>query len=88
MTLPSAFAAMRQNQHAAKHRSGRRSSRGVVSRIVPAIVFHGDHDKTVHPCNGDQVIAQLREALNIDFASNGSGWSGTGWPCLQPRPAP
>jgi poly(3-hydroxybutyrate) depolymerase len=28
---------------------------------VPAIVFHGDQDTTVHPNNGDQVIAQLRE---------------------------
>jgi len=24
----------------------------------PAIVFHGDRDTTVHPCNGDQVIRQ------------------------------
>ena len=22
------------------------------------IVFHGDHDQTVHPCNGEQVLAQ------------------------------
>lgn len=25
---------------------------------VPTIVFHGDRDTTVHPCNGEQVIAQ------------------------------
>jgi poly(3-hydroxybutyrate) depolymerase len=25
---------------------------------VPTIVFHGDRDSTVHPNNGDQVIAQ------------------------------
>jgi poly(3-hydroxybutyrate) depolymerase len=54
--IPSAFAAMR--------RSGRPSPRGVVSRTVPAIVFHGDHDTTVHPHNGDQVVAQLREGSN------------------------
>ena len=36
------------------------------SRIVPAIVFHGDQDTTVHPNNGDQVIAQLKEALAND----------------------
>jgi poly(3-hydroxybutyrate) depolymerase len=26
--------------------------------IVPTIVFHGDRDATVHPDNGDRVIAQ------------------------------
>ncbi len=33
---------------------------GGASRSVPTIVFHGDLDTTVHPCNGDEVIAQLR----------------------------
>ena len=28
------------------------------SRVVPAIVFHGDRDHTVHPCNGEQVTTQ------------------------------
>jgi poly(hydroxyalkanoate) depolymerase family esterase len=60
----SAFAAMRRSQPAARRRSGRPAPRGVVSRIVPAIVFHGDHDTTVHPHNGDQVVAQLREGSN------------------------
>jgi poly(hydroxyalkanoate) depolymerase family esterase len=27
---------------------------------VPTIVFHGDHDTTVHPVNGDEVIARAR----------------------------
>ncbi len=27
---------------------------------VPTIVFHGDRDNTVHPRNGDHVIAQKR----------------------------
>lgn len=27
--------------------------------LVPAIVFHADNDRTVHPRNGDQVIAQF-----------------------------
>jgi poly(3-hydroxybutyrate) depolymerase len=26
--------------------------------MVPEIVFHGDRDTAVHPCNGDQVVAQ------------------------------
>ena len=30
-------------------------------------MFHGDQDKTVHPDNGNQVIAQLREGLNVDL---------------------
>jgi poly(hydroxyalkanoate) depolymerase family esterase len=64
--VPSALAAMRQIQPAARHRSGRPSPRGVVSRTVPAIVFHGDQDTTVHPHNGDQVVAQLREDSNTD----------------------
>ena len=29
---------------------------------MPTIVFHGDRDTTVNPCNGDQVIAQARSA--------------------------
>ena len=65
--VASAFAAMRQNQRTARRRAGRGSGRGRGSRIVPAIVFHGDRDTTVHPHNGDQVIVQLREALNIDL---------------------
>ena len=30
------------------------------AQTVPTIVFHGDRDTTVHPANGDQVIAQSR----------------------------
>ncbi len=65
--VPSAFAAMRQSQPAARRQSGGNfSGRGGYSRIVPAIVFHGDRDTTVHPTNGDQVIAQLKETLATD----------------------
>ena len=28
-------------------------------RLVPTIVFHGDQDRTVHPRNGEQVIASV-----------------------------
>jgi poly(hydroxyalkanoate) depolymerase family esterase len=80
--VPSAFAAMRQSQPAARHRSGRPSPRRVVSRTVPAIVFHGDHDTTVHPHNGDQVIAQLREDANTDLrmtVQHGRGPGGRGY---------
>ncbi len=47
--VPSAFAAMR-------HGASTRPSGG--GPIVPTIVFHADRDTTVHPVNGDQVIAQ------------------------------
>jgi poly(hydroxyalkanoate) depolymerase family esterase len=50
--MPSAFAAMRQGGG-----PGRRdiSSGGPP---VPAIIFHGDRDTTVHPNNGGQVLEQ------------------------------
>jgi poly(hydroxyalkanoate) depolymerase family esterase len=50
--MPSAFAAM---QHG-------RAGRPATARGVPTIVFHGDNDKTVHPRNGDAVIAQAADA--------------------------
>ncbi|HZV66046.1 MAG TPA: PHB depolymerase family esterase [Telluria sp.] len=46
--LPSALAAMKGN-------FGRRPAPG---RAIPIIVFHGDKDMTVHPANGDELIAQ------------------------------
>ena len=50
--MPSAFAAMRQGAAGAPLRAGDRR------RVIPTIVFHADRDTTVHPSNGDQVIAQ------------------------------
>jgi poly(hydroxyalkanoate) depolymerase family esterase len=51
--LPSAFAAMRQG-------NGGISAVEQRERITPTIVFHGDCDTTVHPRNGDHVIAQSK----------------------------
>jgi poly(hydroxyalkanoate) depolymerase family esterase len=51
--LPSAFAAMKQG--AARRAVGVSS---LAMDCVPAIVFHGDRDVTVDPCNGAGVIAQ------------------------------
>lgn len=48
--VPSAFAAMRQGAPQARPATGQ--------RLVPTIVFHADQDATVHPRNGDQVMAQ------------------------------
>jgi poly(hydroxyalkanoate) depolymerase family esterase len=50
--LPTALAAMRQGA-AAGHRA---------RRVAPTIVFHGDRDPTVHPRNGDHVVAQALAA--------------------------
>lgn len=57
--LPSAFAAMkRAPATAAIPQHGRPTPDPHRPRSVPAIVFHGDADKTVHPGNCDEVLAQ------------------------------
>jgi len=55
--VPSAFAAMREGAAGASPHPGR------AQRLVPTIVFHADRDSTVHPRNGDQVMAQAGMAL-------------------------
>ena len=52
--LPSALAAMRGMPAGV----GRTAAAGATSHATPTIVFHGDQDKTVHPRNGADVIAQ------------------------------
>jgi poly(hydroxyalkanoate) depolymerase family esterase len=55
--MPSAFAAMRQGGPATPRRYvPTAKATGESARIVPAIVFHGDHDQTVHPRNADQLL--------------------------------
>jgi poly(hydroxyalkanoate) depolymerase family esterase len=71
--VPSAFAAMRQGGPAP-------AARG--PRIVPTIVFHADRDTTVHPVNGEQVIAQsgggsLRSEVQHGRVPEGHAWSRT-----------
>jgi poly(hydroxyalkanoate) depolymerase family esterase len=56
--LPSAFAAMRQGNASISVIEGREG-------IIPTIVFHGDRDTTVHPRNGDHVIAQSNITTNM-----------------------
>ncbi len=53
--LPSALGAMKQGGQTAK--TGQRAQTGV-GRAVPLIVFHGDHDATVHPDNADHLLRQ------------------------------
>jgi poly(hydroxyalkanoate) depolymerase family esterase len=54
--VPSAFVAMRR---------GGGSEAIAEARIpVPTIIFHGDHDTTVHPNNGDQILKQSAKATS------------------------
>ena len=53
--VPSAFAAMK----------GQGSTPGRNRQAVPTIVFHGDVDRTVHPANGDQVVAQAMAVTGL-----------------------
>src|ERR687895_2554645 len=56
--MPSAFAAMHQGGAATPRRDVPIATvTGQSSRVVPAIVFHGDRDKTVHPRNADHLLA-------------------------------
>ncbi|MBR0648666.1 PHB depolymerase family esterase [Roseomonas terrae] len=76
---PSAFAAMRQGA-AAVNQPGDGSATASNGRPVPTIVFHGDKDGTVHPRNGEQVIAQsgaggLRSEVQQGQVSGGHAYS-------------
>jgi poly(hydroxyalkanoate) depolymerase family esterase len=70
--IPSAFAAMRQGG----------AGRGLSTRVIPTIVFHGDKDFTVHASNGDAVVAQskatgLRSTVQRGQAPGGHAYSRT-----------
>jgi poly(hydroxyalkanoate) depolymerase family esterase len=55
--MPSAFAAMHQGGPATPRRDVPIAiPHGESARRVPAIVFHGDRDKTVHPRNADHLL--------------------------------
>ncbi len=57
--LPSAFAAMKKGAAANDPRNAREAP-------IPVIVFHGDRDMTVHPSNGEQVLAQCVGPIEPD----------------------
>lgn len=59
--LPSAFAAMSQGGSV---NGSRGNLAGKHDRIVPAIVFHGDRDTTVHPRNAEHLLARYRDATS------------------------
>ncbi|QDQ25501.1 PHB depolymerase family esterase [Chitinimonas arctica] len=54
--MPSALQAMQQGK-------GGQGRRPQSEKGLPTIVFHGDHDKTVHPGNGEQLVKQAEFAL-------------------------
>jgi poly(hydroxyalkanoate) depolymerase family esterase len=54
--LSSAFTAMRQGGPLVAHRD---VPGGGDAQILPTIIFHGDGDTTVHPRNGDRLLAHL-----------------------------
>jgi len=71
--LISALNAMRQGPSAARPAAAARSP-------LPTIVFHGDSDTTVHPSNGDHVVAQVRlreGVVNIEAGQVAGGRSYT-----------
>jgi poly(3-hydroxybutyrate) depolymerase len=53
------------------------------SRAMPAIVFHGDRDSTVHPRNGEAVVARaapaegLQTRIETGAVPGGHGWQRT-----------
>ncbi len=60
--VPSAFAAMKGGTGSVPMGPGGayQGSPRRAANAVPTIVFHGDRDPTVHPCNGTQIGAQVR----------------------------
>lgn len=68
--LPSALAAMKGGM-AGGPRNSAASGPNARLQAIPVIVFHGDHDKTVHPRNGDQIAAQ--SIRDIDHAASDTG---------------
>jgi poly(hydroxyalkanoate) depolymerase family esterase len=79
--LPSALAAM-------KGTPGKKSRRTSNARSIPAIVFHGDRDTTVHPSNGEHAMTDTLEKVEKGYA-NGRAytrtthWNASGEPVLE-----
>ncbi|MFD2837653.1 alpha/beta hydrolase family esterase [Azotobacter vinelandii] len=71
--LPSAFAAMQQGAKCAGRQTTSVGNNRAPARPVPIIVFHGDQDTTVHPGNGDQVIAQFSPTASHPAAQPKTG---------------
>jgi poly(3-hydroxybutyrate) depolymerase len=66
--LSSALVAMRQGDLAAASGAGGIAAVLADGPAVPTIVFHGDRDTTVHPRNGDHVIARSKATASSQTA--------------------
>jgi poly(3-hydroxybutyrate) depolymerase len=64
--LSSAIAIMKDGGGGNKAGWGARPLFAQKRKILPTIVFHGDRDTTVHPRNGDQIIAQSLSSFRSD----------------------
>jgi poly(hydroxyalkanoate) depolymerase family esterase len=67
--LPSALAAMQNGATGKMPHSAAAASANTKLNAIPIIVFHGDRDTTVHPRNGEKVMAQNTAH---DWRANGS----------------
>jgi poly(3-hydroxybutyrate) depolymerase len=64
--------------NAMKGAPGKSGKAAPLARPVPAIVFHGDSDATVHPSNGDMVYRQLAgAAVAQEIEQRGAGHTQT-----------
>lgn len=60
--MPSAFAAMKRHKSKGAMSKLQPKAPQALGTAVPAIVFHGDRDTTVHPVNGDHALTQCMPA--------------------------
>ncbi|MDP3843564.1 MAG: PHB depolymerase family esterase [Oxalobacteraceae bacterium] len=89
--LPSALAAMQGGAagRQAQNGSGSGSGAGAGARLdaIPIIVFHGDRDITVHPRNGEKVMAQnVPGAVQQDARDRDTGPASAATP-IAPEPS-
>ena len=72
--LPSALTAMRGGNGPLAGLNKQADARSTASTAakIPAIIFHGDQDSTVHPSNADRVVAQHLPAANSGRATKHS----------------
>lgn len=63
--MPSAFAAMKRSKPKGGVLKMQPKTPQPFNKAVPAIIFHGDRDTTVHPLNGDQALTQCTAMVSV-----------------------